>query len=85
MSMDSNDIDACEEESSTSSCSNTNNASAQIKASSGVQFDIADDDDSNEFQAMFMTNSTVSKKGPNHSSTPLVRYRPDQPYVFYSL
>ncbi|CAF1416781.1 unnamed protein product [Rotaria sp. Silwood1] len=74
MNIDFSDVDSDNQELSTSnSCSNTSIAGDQVKPSSNVEFDIADDDDSNEFQAMFMSNGSLSKSRSNCSSTPLVR------------
>ncbi|CAF3798012.1 unnamed protein product [Rotaria sp. Silwood1] len=74
MNIDFSDVDSDNQELSTSnSCSNTSIAGDQVKPSSNVQFDIADDDDSNEFQAMFMSNGSLSNSRSNCSSTPLVR------------
>ncbi|CAF0869270.1 unnamed protein product [Rotaria sordida] len=81
MNIDSNDVDSGDQDLSTSnSCSNTSNADGQVKEPSGIQLDIDDDDDDiHEFQAMFMTNATLSKSHPNSSSTPLVQSRQDKP------
>ncbi|CAF4849064.1 unnamed protein product, partial [Rotaria sp. Silwood1] len=81
MNIDSNDVDSGDQDSSGSnSCSNTSNADGQVKEPSSIQLDIGDDDDdTHEFQAMFMSNATLSKSHPNSSSTPLVRSRQDKP------
>ena len=74
MSVDSNDVVSDNQELSTSkSCSNPNIAGDQVKTSSNIQFDINDDDDPNEFQAMFMSNGSLSKSHSNFSLTPLAR------------
>ena len=80
MSIDSNDVDSDNQDLSTSnSCSNPNITGDQVKTSSNVQFDINDDDDSNEFQAMFMSNGPLSKSRSNFSSTPLARSIQNKP------
>ncbi|CAF3911779.1 unnamed protein product [Rotaria sp. Silwood2] len=73
MNIDTSDVDSGDQDPSTSNtCSNTSNADRQVKEPSGIQFDIGDDDDTNEFQAMFMSNATLPKSHPNCCSTPLV-------------
>ena len=76
MSIDSNDVGSGDKESSASdSCFNTSYTSTQVKPSQGDPFNVGDDDDdTDEFQAMFMSNRSSSKSRPNYSSTPLVRF-----------
>ncbi|CAF1089671.1 unnamed protein product [Rotaria sp. Silwood1] len=76
MSVDSNDFNPTDPELSTSGsyCSNTSNTGIQVKTSSTANFHIEDDDDdTDEFQAMFMSNAFASKTRPDYASTPLVR------------
>ena len=77
MSIDSNDINSGDQESSSSDsyCSNTSNIGIQGKTSSSTgQVNIDDDDDdTDEFKAMFMSNARASNTRPSYTSTPLVR------------
>ncbi|CAF2690221.1 unnamed protein product [Rotaria sp. Silwood2] len=76
MSIDSNDFNPMDPELSTSGsyCSNTSNTGIQVKTSSTTNFHIEDDDDdTDEFQTMFMSNAFASKTRPDYASTPLVR------------
>ncbi|CAF3249836.1 unnamed protein product [Rotaria sp. Silwood2] len=75
MSIDSNDADSDQQEVLMSnSCSlNTSYGDANVKTSTVSQFDIDDDDDTSEFEAMFMPKAPRLKAISNYSSTPLVR------------
>ncbi|CAF5005139.1 unnamed protein product [Rotaria sp. Silwood1] len=74
MSIDSNDTDSGQQELSMSnSCSsNRSYEDKNVKTSTASQFDIADDDTS-EFEAMFMPKTPRLKAKSNYNSTPLVR------------
>jgi hypothetical protein len=88
MSIDSNDIDSTSKESSSSDSaySNRSNTFSQGKTSSARQFDIEDDeDDIDEFKAMFMSKAYTSKTRPNYASTPLIRSQHHNQYVYYSI
>jgi hypothetical protein len=76
MSIESNDIDSSNQELSNSNSghSNTSNIGTQAETISATQLDIDDDeDDLDEFKAMFMSNAYTSKSHRNYASTPLVR------------
>jgi hypothetical protein len=80
MSIDSIDADSDDQEASTGDAFiNTLNASVHVKPSSKAPLNIIDDDDdTEEFEALFMSNRT-SKSSINYSSTPLVESRQDKP------
>jgi hypothetical protein len=76
MSIDSNDIDSADQElsSSASCCPDISNIGIQGKPPSDGQLHIDDDDDdTDEFIAMFMPNTFTSKTRSSYTSTPLVR------------